>query len=393
VRLGAVSKTPKAVQPILVMRNYRNPLMSSHQSEDPPTIRWNASGQHVEIIDQRHLPYRLVVEDVRTVSDVVEAIRDMKVRGAPLIGALAAFGAYFAWRDSMGEDDGTIAAATIGLKAARPTAVNLAWAVDRVMDAARNVAATDRAAAALQTAEAIVQEELERSRLMGVHGLPLISAIAARKSGSPVNVLTHCNAGRLACIDYGTATAPIYLAHQKGLPIHVWVDETRPRNQGARLTAWELGRRGVSHTVIVDNVGGHLMQNGLVDIVIVGTDRTTRNGDVVNKIGTYLKALAAADSGIPFYVALPSSSIDWSLASGAEVPIEVRGPDEVRTMTGAASDGSLHSVDILPKGSNAVNYAFDVTPAKYVTGLITERGICEASEASLRELFPDVEIH
>jgi len=356
---------------------------------DPPTIVWDDQGACLRVIDQRWLPHRLVVERLRSVDQVVVAIRQMWVRGAPLIGATAAYGAYFAWQNSGGRDDAAVAAAALKIKAARPTAINLAWAVDHVMRQAREASSEgDRAAAALRAAHDIVAAELERSQRIGEHGLTLIADIAARKHGEPVNVLTHCNAGRLATIDLGTATAPIYLATGRGILVHVWVDETRPRNQGAGLTAWELSRRGVPHTVIVDNAGGHLMQKGLVDLVIVGTDRTTRNGDVVNKIGTYLKALAAHDNGVPFYVALPSSSIDWSMATGGDVPIETRDGSEIGRVFGLDESGKPNSVQIIPPGSDVANYAFDVTPARYVTGLITERGICDATEQSLNARFP-----
>lgn len=356
---------------------------------DPPTLEWDDEEQCLRVIDQRWLPHRVVIKSIRSVDAVVEAISEMWVRGAPLIGATAAYGVYFAWMES-GEHPAVVDEAALRIKAARPTAINLAWAVDRVMSQARSRSGlVESAESALQSAHAIVRDELDRSRRIGEHGLALVEAIAAKKPGTPVNVLTHCNAGRLACIDHGTATAPVYEAARRGIPVHVWVDETRPRNQGAGLTAWELSRRGVRNTVVVDNVGGHLMQTGQVDIVLVGTDRTTRNGDVVNKIGTYLKALAAHDNGVPFYVALPSSSIDWSLASGSEVPIELRDRREVDHVHGLDANGRLTSVEIVPEGSDTVNYAFDVTPARFVTGLITELGICRPTEESLREMFKD----
>jgi methylthioribose-1-phosphate isomerase len=277
------------------------------------------------------------------------------------------------------------------LKATRPTAVNLAWAVDRqlaaITDAGDDIEA--QIEAAQRTAQEIADEDAEFCRRIGEHGVHLIEAIAQRKGGEPVNVLTHCNAGWLAFVDYGTATAPIYAAHDRGIPIHVWVDETRPRNQGARLTAWELGQHGVPHTVIVDNAGGHLMQHGMVDLVIVGSDRTTYTGDVANKIGTYLKALAARDNGVPFYVALPSSTIDWEMRDGlAEIPIEERDPTEVRIMDGLSGE-EIREILIMPEGSGAANYAFDVTPARLVTGLITERGVCPASEEGIFTLYPE----
>ncbi len=347
---------------------------------------WMKPGSHdtVQIIDQRFLPHEFVTEDLRTVDDVVGAIRDMHVRGAPLIGAAAGYGVWLAARKATtaADVDRAITEAADRLKGARPTAINLAWAVDRVVGAAKGqVSAGDKVSACLEEANRIVEEEVGRCRQIGEHGLPLIERIAESKD-SPVNILTHCNAGWLACVEHGTATAPIYLAHDRGIAVHVWVDETRPRNQGAGLTAWELGRHRVPHTVITDNAGGHLMQQGLVDMVIVGSDRTTSNGDVVNKIGTYLKALAAKDNGIPFYVALPSSSIDWNAKSGADVPIEERDPGEVHSVRGFA-DGAFESVRVTPDNSPAANHGFDVTPARLVTGLITERGILDASTDGL----------
>lgn len=354
---------------------------------DDPTV--------VQIIDQRHLPFRFVIENLRTVEEVATAIRDMHVRGAGLIGATAGYGMYVAAltapRTSLQAFREALQAAAARLKATRPTAVNLAWAVDRQL-AAITAAGDEIEAqieAAQRTAQEIADEDAEFCRRIGEHGVRLIEAIAQRKGGEPVNVLTHCNAGWLAFVDYGTATAPIYAAHDRNIPVHVWVDETRPRNQGARLTAWELGQHGVSHTVIVDNAGGHLMQHGMVDLVIVGSDRTTYTGDVANKIGTYLKALAARDNGVPFYVALPSSTIDWEMRNGlAEVPIEERDPTEVRIMDGL-SGGEIQEILIMPEESNATNYAFDVTPARLVTGLITERGICPASEEGIFGLYPE----
>lgn len=343
----------------------------------------------IRIIDQRQLPHRFVIEDVRSVEQMATAIRDMHLRGAIVIGAAAGYGVYLAAREAADEadfDSAFLERCEI-LTAARPTAVNLAWGVElaaREVNAAADVRA--KVDSALRAADAIAADEIERSQRIGAHGLTLIRRISEAKRGETVNILTHCNAGWLACVDYGTATAPIYAAFDMGLPLHVWVDETRPRNQGARLTAWELGQHGVPHTVIADNTGGHLMQNGLVDLVIVGTDRTTRNGDVVNKIGTYLKALAANDNGVPFYVALPSSSIDWDLECGGDVPIELRSEDEVTSIWGE-SEGELLRVGLTPAGTPAANYAFDVTPARLVTGLITERGITEASESGLRSQF------
>jgi methylthioribose-1-phosphate isomerase len=354
------------------------------------SIWWNHDAKVLQIIDQRYLPHEFRIEDLRSAEDVFYAIRDMHVRGAPLIGVAAAYGLCLATSEAKGESDVDDAAgrAAQRLRDARPTAVNLAWAVDRVLEtvlAAEGQQAKKKAA--WTEAERIAGEEVERCQHIGQHGLPLLEELA-HGTDRPVNVLTHCNAGWLACVDYGTATAPIYLAHDAGIPLHIWVDETRPRNQGARLTAWELGQHGVPHTVIVDNAGGHLMQRGLVDIVLVGSDRTTRTGDVVNKVGTYLKALAAHDTGVPFYVALPSSSIDWSMEDGSRVPIEERGADEVRYVRGSAG-GDTVAVLITPTHSAAANYAFDVTPARLVTGLITERGRCDASEQGLKLLFPE----
>jgi methylthioribose-1-phosphate isomerase len=341
-------------------------------------------------IDQRRLPFELVEHPLLTLDDAVEAIAAMIVRGAPLIGVTAAYGLYLAALEAPADDSlrAWMRAAGERLKSARPTAVNLAWAVERVL-AAIEESDDDQAERALCVAEEIEREDVESCRSIGEHGVRLIEEIAERTDGSPVNVLTHCNAGWLACVDYGTATSPIYAAHDRGVPLHVWVDETRPRNQGARLTAWELAQHGVAHTVIVDNAGGHLMQHGMVDIVLVGSDRTTASGDVCNKIGTYLKALAAHDNGIPFYAALPSSTIDWTMRDGVrEIPIEERDGDEVRSVD-AFVDGALRSVAVLPRETPVSNFGFDVTPARLVTGIITERGICEASETGLRGLFPE----
>ena len=339
----------------------------------------------VQLIDQRALPHRFVVEDVRTVQEMAAAIREMHVRGAPLIGAAAAYGMYLAMLAEMQPEE----AAKI-LRATRPTAVNLAWAIERQLaQIASGSRPAEKIALARETANAAANDDAEHCRQIGLHGLELIDAIAARKSGQPVNILTHCNAGWLACVDYGTATAPIYAAHDRGIPVHVWVDETRPRNQGSKLTAWELGEHGVAHTVIADNAGGHLMQRGAVDLVLVGTDRTTYTGDVANKIGTYLKALAAKDSGVPFYVALPSSSFDWTMRDGlAEIPIEERGAEEVKHADGWA-DGRMVEVRVTPAGSPAANYGFDVTPRRLINGLITERGICDANEQSILAMFPE----
>ena len=349
----------------------------------------------VRLIDQRFLPHRFVIEEVRTVEQVATAIREMHVRGAGLIGATAGYGMYLATIEAAANPaiagiDEQLAHTAAQLKATRPTAVNLSWAVERQL---KNIAegkdATEKIAIALRTARSIADEDAEYCRMIGQHGLELIRKIAEQKAGERVNVLTHCNAGWLAFVDYGSATAPIYAAHDGGLPVHVWVAETRPRNQGSKLTAWELSEHGVPHTIIADSAAGHLMQRGTVDLVIVGTDRTTFTGDVANKIGTYLKALAAKDNGVPFYVALPSSSFDWELRDGLkEIPIEERSPDEVKQADGWY-EGQQVEVRVAPEGSPAANYGFDVTPAHLVTGLITERGVCKATEKSIRELFPD----
>jgi len=362
--------------------------MENHKNDIPMRPIWiDPDTGAVQVIDQRKLPGRLVVADLDTVDAVIHAIIEMMVRGAPLIGVTGAYGIYVAARNAgaRAESDAVLAAEAARIRAARPTAVNLAWAVDRTMAAVLSrKTAEERIAAAREEAGAIAEEEAENSRGIGRHGRGLIEAIFHEK-GRPVNILTHCNAGWLACIECGTATAPIYAAHAAGIPVHVWVDETRPLNQGARLTAWELGRQAVPHTVIADNTGGHLMQHAMVDLVIVGTDRTTVTGDVANKIGTYLKALAARDNGIPFYVALPSSTFDWVIRDGVrEIPIERRDPDEVRYMPGfARTPENL----LVPAESPAVNFAFDVTPARLVTGFITERGICPAEETAIRALF------
>jgi methylthioribose-1-phosphate isomerase len=351
--------------------------------DDPATI---------QIIDQRKLPHEFVVADLSTVEDFRRAIQEMYVRGAGLIGATAGYGMYVAALTAPPEEfDIFVLAAGTTLVATRPTAANLAWAVRRqlkAMAAVPNVKA--KIETALRTAQEIADEDAEFCRRLGQHGLQLIREISARKGGAPVNILTHCNAGWLAFVDYGSATAPIYAAHDAGIPVHVWVDETRPRNQGASLTAWELGQHGVPHHLIVDNAGGHLMQHGLVDMVIVGTDRTTRNGDVANKIGTYLKALAARDNGIPFYVALPSSTFDFTMTDGVrQIPIEERDAAEVRLISGKQANGTLAEILICPETTPAKNYGFDVTPARLVTRLICERGICEASEAGILALFPE----
>ena len=359
---------------------------------DIRTIWLDKHEKIVKIIDQRKLPHELAIVDLKTVDDAIKAIKDMYVRGAPLIGVTGAYAVYLA---ALNAPNGQIGAEYLQqearrIKSARPTAVNLAWGVEKVLseiltlsdpakkiDAARNISA------------AITELEVENCRKIGEHGLSLIEQISHQKEGKTVHILTHCNAGWLACIEYGTATAPIYAAFDKGIDIHVWVDETRPLNQGTRLTAWELGKHGVNHTIITDNAGGHLMQHAMVDMVIVGTDRTTATGDVANKIGTYLKALAAWDNNVPFYVALPSSTFDWNLKDGIkDIPIEQRDPDEIKYVHGLDQDGST-SVLICPQNSKAANFAFDVTPAKLVTGFITERGICKATEEDIRRLFPD----
>jgi methylthioribose-1-phosphate isomerase len=344
-------------------------------------------GWSVHIIDQTRLPWAVDILRLATVGDAAHAIRSMQVRGAPLIGAVAAYGLALALREDAGTDamerDGAM------LKATRPTAVNLAWAVDRMLAALRPLAERERVAASYLEAGRIADEDVAQCASIGRHGLPLIREIAAARAGR-VNILTHCNAGWLATVDWGTALAPIYMAHDVGIDVHVWVDETRPRNQGAFLTAFELGKHGVAHTVIADNAGGHLMQHGAVDMVIVGTDRVTRTGDVANKIGTYLKALAAQDNNVPFWVALPSTTIDWTVRDGVrEIPIEERAASEVTTITGRALDGTLATIRVVPAASPAANPAFDVTPSRLVTGLITERGCCDASEAGLRGLFPE----
>ncbi len=347
----------------------------------------------VQIIDQRQLPHEYVVVDLTSYRDGVHAISEMLVRGAPLIGATAAWSLYLAGLKADRTEDPLpfIRKAAAELGATRPTAVNLQWAIDRVLTVIENAGNTSFAPLLRREAEAICQEESEISRNIGLHGLALIEAAAAKKPGETVNILTHCNAGALATVAWGTATAPLYMAHAKGIPVHVWVDETRPRNQGSQLTAWELGQRGVPHTLIVDNAGGHLMQHGQVDLCITGTDRTTRCGDVANKIGTYLKALAANDNNIPFYVALPSTTIDWAIRDGVrEIPIEQRDALEVSHIVGMV-DGERKEVCTTANNTPVSNFAFDVTPARLVTGLITERGVCAASETGLLSLFPERE--
>jgi len=352
------------------------------------TIWPSADGQAVEVIDQTRLPHDFVTTRLETLDEAAHAIRAMLIRGAPLIGATAAYGMALALK-SDASDAGLDRAYDV-LLATRPTAINLRWALDDVRARMAPLPPKDRATAAWTRAAEICDEDVAINRSIGTHGLDLIRKAAARKPGKTVNILTHCNAGWLATVDWGTATAPIYLAHEAGIPIHVWVDETRPRNQGAGLTAWELNNHGVNHTVIVDNTGGHLMQHGQVDLCFVGTDRTTSEGDVCNKIGTYLKALAAKDNGVPFYVCLPSPTIDWTLKNGVkEVPIEERDGAEVSKVTGRTADGAIATVQVIPDGSPVVNYGFDVTPARLVTGLVTERGVASASKEGLLGLFPE----
>jgi len=347
-----------------------------------------ADGRTVRVIDQRRLPHDFVVVDLVDRDAAAVAIRDMWVRGAPLIGATAAYGMALQMRADP-SDEGLDAAWRV-LNATRPTAINLRWALDAMAATLRPLPPAAREAAAYARAAAIADEDVAINRTIGEVGVGLIEAIAAKRGGGRVNVLTHCNAGWLATVDWGTATAPIYMARERGVDVHVWVDETRPRNQGASLTAWELAGHGVPHTLVVDNAGGHLMQHGLVDLVIVGTDRTTARGDVCNKIGTYLKALAAHDNGVPFYVALPSPTIDWTVEDGlAEIPIEERSGEEVGWVWGRTAEGAVTRVRIAPEASGLGNPAFDVTPARLVGGLITERGICAASPEGLAGLFPE----
>jgi methylthioribose-1-phosphate isomerase len=350
-----------------------------------------ANEQVVQLIDQRFLPHRFVIEEVNTVEQMATAIREMHVRGAGLIGASAGYGMYLATIEAAGSDsfDQHVANAAVQLKATRPTAVNLTWAIERQLsNIAKGKSAREKIDLALRTARQIAEQDEEHCRMIGQHGLNLIEQVARTKDNKPVNVLTHCNAGWLAFVDYGSALAPVYAAHDRGLPVHVWVDETRPRSQGSKLTAWELGQHGVPHTIIADSAGGHLMQRGAVDLVIVGSDRTTCTGDVANKIGTYLKALAAQDNKIPFYVALPSSSFDWTIRDGSEIPIEERGAEELKRASGW-QNGQMLEVSVAPEGSPAANYGFDVTPRRLVTALITERGVCKADEKSILELFPE----
>ena len=351
------------------------------------TIWLNRDGKSVEIIDQTKLPHRFETVTLRTLDDAARAISTMQVRGAPLIGATAAYGVALALRGDASDE--ALDHACEVLAATRPTAINLRWALDEMQKAVRNQPRDKRVAAAFARAAAICDEDVETNRRIGEHGLGIIRAHADKKNGAIVNILTHCNAGWLACVDWGTALAPIYRAHDEGVKVHVWVDETRPRNQGASLTAFELGAHGVPHTLIADNAGGHLMQKKLVDLCIVGTDRTTSTGDVANKIGTYLKALAARDNNVPFLVALPFSTIDWSLEDGSTIPIEERGGDEVKFMTGKLKDGSIATVQIAPDCSQAANFGFDVTPARLISGFITERGVTPATRDGLATLYPE----
>ncbi|WP_027237642.1 S-methyl-5-thioribose-1-phosphate isomerase [Leisingera caerulea] len=353
------------------------------------SLWWDHDKDALQIIDQRWLPHDFRIQQVSTLQEFADAIVEMRVRGAPLIGATAAYGMALAMR--LDPSDTAMDQAWSFLNATRPTAINLRWALDRCRNHLRPLAEGERAPAALALAHDIADEDVEINRSIGAHGLELIKQIAAGKPAcEPVRLLTHCNAGWIATVDWGTATSPMYQAHDAGIPIHVWVDETRPRNQGA-LTSWELGSHGISHSYITDNAGGHLMQHGQVDLVITGTDRTTRRGDVCNKIGTYLKALAAKDNGVPFYVALPSPTIDWTVSDGAsEIPIEERSEREITHVQGKTESGEIGVVQVTPDGTLGGNPAFDVTPNRLVTGLITERGVCEASEEGLAGLFPEM---
>jgi methylthioribose-1-phosphate isomerase len=348
---------------------------------------WVTESATVRVIDQSRLPFEFDTLDLETLEDAAHAIKTMVVRGAPLIGATAAYGMALAARSN--PSDAHLAEAARTLQATRPTAVNLAWALTRMRNVLAQIQPQERADVAFREAAAICDADVEQCRSIGVHGLEIIRGLA-KTADSKLNILTHCNAGWLACVDWGTALSPVYMAHDAGIPVHVWVDETRPRNQGAALTAFELGAHGVPHTVVADNLGGHLMQRGQVNMVIVGSDRTTAGGDVCNKVGTYLKALAAWDNGVPFYAALPVSTIDWSLQSGSAIPIEERSPEEVTHISGQSASGRMETVRLVPERSAALNLAFDVTPARLVTGLITERGTCSASRAGLQRLYPDL---
>ncbi|MDX2100995.1 MAG: S-methyl-5-thioribose-1-phosphate isomerase [Alphaproteobacteria bacterium] len=355
------------------------------------TIRVGADGWSVEVIDQRLLPHRFQVARLVSLQDAADAIRSMTVRGAPLIGATAAYGVALALRVDA-SDESLVEAAEI-LGATRPTAINLAWALDAAVAVLGTLPPDERLSAAYRHAAGLCDDDVATNSAIGEHGLALIRAAWRRRhaaGAARVNILTHCNAGWLATVDWGTALAPVYKAHAEGIPVHVWVDETRPRNQGAALTAWELGQAGIPHTVVVDSASGHLMQRGLVDLCFVGTDRTTSDGDVANKIGTYPTALAARDNGVPFYVCVPGPSIDWSLANGQDIPIEVRADSEVLGVEGVLADGSTARVRIAPTGTMALNPAFDVTPARLVTGLVTERGIAVADRRDLARLYPEM---
>jgi len=341
----------------------------------------------IQVFDQRYFPHEIRFFDIQTSEDAYFAIKEMVIRGAPLIGVTAAYGYYLACTEQTEAD--YLKARCIHLRSSRPTAVNLNWALDKIEDQVLKVLPEHRVSKALELAEAIKQIEIDTCFYIGKHALPIIEAISNRKNRDTVNILTHCNAGWLACVDWGTVTSPIYQAHDKGIKLHVWVNETRPRNQGSNLTAFEMLEQGVPHTLIVDNACGHLMQHGMVDIVITGADRTTRSGDTANKIGTYLKALAAFDNDIPFYIALPSSTIDWNMWDGVkEIPIEERSPNEVKYIQGKSNSG-IDTILIAPEGTSACNYGFDVTPAHLITGLMTERGVCPASEEGLLNLFPE----
>jgi methylthioribose-1-phosphate isomerase len=384
---GGVDGVPRrcALRPSLKGRAIWNIKMKINGK--PYRTIWPLGDSAVEVIDQTKLPHELKTIVLSSANDAAHAIKSMVVRGAPLIGATAAYGVALAMRADASDE--ALDRAHDMLLETRPTAVNLRWALKRMCDALRNHPREARAALAWAEAAAIAEDDVAVCRSIGEHGFKILRDAAARKNGAPLNILTHCNAGWLGCVDWGTALAPIYMAHDAGIPLHVWVDETRPRNQGAALTAFELGGHGVRHTIIADNAGGHYMQAARVDLCIVGCDRVTANGDVANKIGTYLKALAAKDNGVPFYVALPSSTIDWTLSSGRDIPIEERSPDELLKMTGRLPGGGLATVEIAAPGSPAANPGFDVTPARLVTGFITERGTCMATEEGLRALFPE----
>ena len=351
------------------------------------TIWLDADGWSVNVIDQMRLPHAFAVANLRSLAEACEAIRTMVVRGAPLIGATSAYGLYLALREDASDD--AMTSACSALLATRPTAVNLRWALERMREALLPVPPAGRVDRARSLCGEIADEDVRTCESIGRHGLEIIREVhAAKDPGEPVNILTHCNAGWLATVDWGTATAPVYMAHDAGIPVHVWVDETRPRNQGAGLTAWELGMHGVPHTLVVDNAGGHLMQHGMVDLCLVGTDRTTRTGDVCNKVGTYLKALAARDNGVPFHVCLPGTTIDWSVSDGVGgIPIEQRDGNEVTRVSGTLPGGGVATVRIAPDDTRAANYAFDVTPARLIDSLITERGVVPPDETALAGLF------